>query len=140
MQKLLFVIAFIPLFAGDPAGFKMWKSQDLTSITKSGKLEDFSNHSGRPTFRDKSGESEVHQNWTDILIIESGEATMAIGGTQVSPKTTGPGELRAATATGATKMPVGPGDVLNIPAGVSHQFLLAPGKTVAYFAIKVPAK
>jgi mannose-6-phosphate isomerase-like protein (cupin superfamily) len=37
-------------------------------------------------------------------------------------------------------MPVGPGDVLNIPAGVSHQFLLAPGKTVAYFAIKVPAK
>jgi mannose-6-phosphate isomerase-like protein (cupin superfamily) len=140
MKKLLLLIPLIPLLAGDPAGFKIWKSNDLKSITASGKLEDFSNHSGRPTFRDKSGESEVHQNWTDILVIESGEATMAIGGTQVNPKTTGPGEFRAASATGAQKIPVGPGDVLNIPAGVSHQFLLAPGKTVAYLALKVPAK
>jgi len=118
----------------------MWKSQDLTSIKASAKLEDFGNHSGRPTFRDKSGVSEVHQNWTDILIIESGDATIAIGGTQVNPKTTGPGEMRSDTTTGARKVPVKPGDILNIPAGVSHQFLLEPGKTVAYFAIKVPAK
>ena len=140
MKKLLFLLPLVPLFAADPAGFFMWKSSDLTSIKASAKLEDFGNHSGRPTFRDKSGESEVHQAWTDILIIESGDATMAIGGTQVSPKTTGPGETRAASATGARKIPVKPGDILNIPAGVSHQFLLEPGKTVAYFAIKVPAK
>jgi len=59
-----------------------------------------------------------------------------LGGTQVNPKTTGPGELRAATATGAQKMSVGPGDVLNIPAGVSHQFLLAPGNYHLKFVIR----
>jgi mannose-6-phosphate isomerase-like protein (cupin superfamily) len=140
MKKLLLLLSLVPLFAADPPGFLMWKSQDLTSIKASAKLEDFGNHSGRPTFRDKSGVSEVHQNWTDILIIESGDATIAIGGTQVNPKTTGPGELRSDTTTGARKVPVKPGDILNIPAGVSHQFLLEPGKTVAYFAIKLPAK
>ena len=140
MKKLLLLLPLVPLFAADPPGFLMWKSQDLTSIKASAKLEDFGNHSGRPTFRDKSGVSEVHQNWTDILIIESGEASIAIGGTQVNPKTTGPGELRSDTTTGARKIPVKPGDILNVPAGVSHQFLLEPGKTVAYFAIKVPGK
>jgi mannose-6-phosphate isomerase-like protein (cupin superfamily) len=140
MKKLLLLLPLVPLFAADPAGFLMWKSGDLKSIKESAKLEDFGNHSGRPTFRDKSGQSEVHQGWTDILIIESGDATIAIGGTQVNPKTTGPGEMRADSATGARKIPVKPGDILNIPAGVSHQFLLEPGKTVAYFAIKVPAK
>jgi len=140
MKKLLLLLPLVPLFAADPPGFLMWKSQDLTSIKESAKLEDFGNHSGRPTFRDKSGQSEVHMGWTDILVIEAGEATIAIGGTQVNPKTTGPGEMRADTTTGARKIPVKPGDILNIPAGVSHQFLLAPGKTVAYFAIKVPAK
>ena len=140
MKKLLLLLPLVPLFAADPPGFLMWKSSDLTSIKASAKLEDFGNHSGRPTFRDKSGVSEVHQNWTDILIIESGEATIAIGGTQVNPKTTGPGELRSDTTTGARKIPVKPGDILNVPAGVSHQFLLEPGKTVAYFAIKVPGK
>ena len=140
MKKLLLLLPLVPLFAADPPGFLMWKSSDLTSIKASAKLEDFGNHSGRPTFRDKSGVSEVHKNWTDILIIESGEATIAIGGTQVNPKTTGPGELRSDTTTGARKIPVKPGDILNVPAGVSHQFLLEPGKTVAYFAIKVPGK
>ena len=140
MKKLLFLLPLVPLFAADPAGFFMWKSGDLKSIKASAKLEDFGNHSGRPTFRDKSGLSEVHQGWTDILIIESGNATIAIGGKQVNPKTTGPGETRSDTTTGARKVAVAPGDILNIPAGVSHQFLLAPGTTVAYFAIKGPAK
>jgi mannose-6-phosphate isomerase-like protein (cupin superfamily) len=140
MKKLLLLLPLVPLFAADPAGFMMWKSGDLKPIKASAKLEDFGNHSGRPTFRNKSGLSEVHQGWTDILIIESGNPTIAIGGTQVNPKTTGPGETRSETTTGAHKIPVAPGDILNIPAGVSHQFLLAPGTTVSYFAIKVPAK
>ena len=95
MKKLLLLLPLVPLFAADPAGFFVWKSGDLKSIKESAKLEDFGNHSGRPTFRDKSGLSEVHMGWTDILIIESGNATIAIGGTQVNPKTTGPGETRS---------------------------------------------
>jgi mannose-6-phosphate isomerase-like protein (cupin superfamily) len=58
----------------------------------------------------------------------------------VNPKTTAPGEIRAESATGAEKTALAPGDILNIPAGVPHQFLVPAGKQITYFAMKVPAK
>ena len=60
--------------------------------------------------------------------------------TPVNGKTTAPGEIRAETATGAEKKTLAPGDILNIPAGMPHQFLVPAGKQVTYFAMKVPAK
>ena len=140
MKKLLLLLVLIPLFAADPQGFKIWKAQELKAVAKSEMLGDFGNHNTRMTFRDKDGDAEVHQDWTDVIVVESGEATLAIGGTPVNPKTTAPGETRAASATGAQKIPIAPGDILHIPAGVAHQFLVAPGKKVTYFALKVPAK
>jgi mannose-6-phosphate isomerase-like protein (cupin superfamily) len=139
---LLFLVpvAAALVWAAEPQGFKMWKSQELKSFAKSEMLGEFGNHNARVTFRDNDGEVEVHDNWTDVLIIETGEAAVMIGGMPVNPKSTGPGEWRAATATGAEKKMVAPGDILNIPAGVPHQFLVASGKKITYFALKVPAK
>ncbi len=126
--------------AGDPPGVKIWKSQELKAAAKSEMLGDFGNHNARMTFRDNDGMVEVHENWTDVLVVESGEATLVIGGTPVNAKTTAPGELRAASVTGGEKPLLAPGDVLHIPAGVPHQFLVPPGKKITYFALKVPAK
>lgn len=145
MQKfatLLFLstAATAVLWAADPAGFKIWKAQELKSYAKSQMLGDFGNHNARMTFRDNDGEVEVHENWTDVMVVESGEATLMIGGMPVNPRSTGPGEWRAATATGAEKQLIGPGDILHIPAGVAHQFLVAQGKKITYFALKVSAK
>ncbi len=126
--------------AADPPGFKIWKSQELKSVAKSEMLADFGNHNARMTFRDNDGQVEVHENWTDVLVVESGEATLLIGGTPVNPKTTAPGELRAASVTGGEKKPLAPGDIVHIQAGLAHQFLVAPGKKITYFALKVPAK
>ena len=128
------------VWATDPQGFKIWKAQELKSYAKSEMLGDFGNHNTRMTYRDNDGEVEVHDNWTDVIVVESGEATLMIGGTPVNPKNTAPGEWRAMTATGAEKKAIAPGDILHIPAGVPHQFLVAQGKKVAYFALKVPAK
>jgi mannose-6-phosphate isomerase-like protein (cupin superfamily) len=145
MKKLFLLLLLIPVvalwvWAADPQGFKIWKSQELKAAAKSEMLADFGNHNARMTFRDNDGEVEIHENWTDVIVVESGEATLAIGGTPVNPKTTAPGELRAASAAGAEKKPIAPGDILHIPAGVPHQFLVAPGKKITYFALKVPAK
>ena len=137
---LLLPCAAAVLWASDPQGFKLWKAQDLKADAKSEMLGDFGNHNARMTFRDNDGEVEVHDNWTDVIVVESGEATLMIGGTPVNPKATAAGEWRATAATGAEKRLIAPGDIVHIPAGVAHQFLLAPGKRVAYFALKVPAK
>ena len=139
MKKLAVLLLLTPLFAADPPGTKIWKAQELKSIAKSELLADFGNHSARIAVRDKDGEVEVHQNWTDVLMVESGDATLLLGGTLASPQTTAPGEIRSASATGAEKRLITAGDILHIPAGVPHQFLVAPGKKIVYFALKVPA-
>lgn len=129
-----------PLLAADPPGFALWKAQDLKAFTKAQMLGDYGNHNTRMNHRDKNGEVEVHEKWIDVMVIESGEASLAIGGTQVNPKTTEPGEFRAANATGAqAPKPLAPGDIVHIAEGVPHQFLVASGKTIDYFALKVPA-
>jgi mannose-6-phosphate isomerase-like protein (cupin superfamily) len=140
MKPFLLLLLLTPLFAADPGGFKLWKSQDLKSFTKSEMLSDFGNHNTRMTVRDKDGDVEIHQDWTDVMVIQSGEGSIVIGGTPVNPKDTGEGEKRAESVKGGEKHAITPGDIFNIPAGVPHQFLVPQGKKLVYFALKVAAK
>jgi mannose-6-phosphate isomerase-like protein (cupin superfamily) len=126
------------LFAADPAGFALWKNTDLKAFDKSQDLADFRNHRTLMNHRVKNGEMEVHADWTDLFVVQSGEATILIGGTVVDAKTTGPGEIRGTTSTGGEKHKLVPGDIIHIPAGTPHQVLLDPGKTITYFAVKIP--
>jgi mannose-6-phosphate isomerase-like protein (cupin superfamily) len=140
MTKLLLLLLMIPLFATASATFTIWKAQELKSMAKSETLGDFDNYNVRLTVRDKDGEAEVHENSTDVIVIESGEATLAMGGTLINPRTTAPGETRATSSAGGEKVPLAPGDIVRIPPHVAHQFLVAPGKTVKYFNLKVSTK
>ena len=140
LPTILIAAAFLltPLFAADPAGFALWKNADLKAFDKSQDLADFTNHRTLINHRVKNGEMEVHADWTDMFVVQSGEATILIGGTVVDGKTTGPGEIRGTTSTGGEKHKLMPGDIIHIPAGVPHQILLVPGKTITYFAVKIP--
>ncbi len=91
------------------------------------------------THRDTSGGLERHDAWTDILVIESGSATILSGGTQEGATESSPGEWRGGTARGATKQAIRAGDVVTTPAGTPHQMLLAPGEHITYIAFKVAA-
>ena len=82
---------------------------------------------------------EVHADWNDLFVVQSGEATILIGGTVMNGKTTAPGEIRGTTSTGGEKHKVGAGDIVHIPANVPHQILIDAGKQVTYFAVKIPA-
>jgi mannose-6-phosphate isomerase-like protein (cupin superfamily) len=90
--------------------------------------------------RDTSGGLERHEAWTDVLIIQSGSATILSGGIQEGATESSPGEWRGGTARGATRQTVRAGDIVTTPAGTPHQMLLAPGERVAYVAIKVAAQ
>ncbi len=91
------------------------------------------------THRDTSGGLERHEAWTDILVIESGSATLLSGGVQEGATETSPGEWRGGTARGATRQAIRAGDVVTTPAGTPHQMLLAPGERITYIAFKVAA-
>lgn len=87
--------------------------------------------------RTADGEAEVHAEWTDVILVQQGTATLLTGGEVHGARQTGPGELRGGQIVGGTRRTVTAGDVVTIPAGVPHQMLIAPDHFFTFLVIKV---
>ena len=90
--------------------------------------------------RAANGVPEVHDRWTDVMIFQSGKAAVLLGGRVSGSQVTAPGEHRGGTIDGGHPQPVGPGDLLVIPAGTPHQIQIARGDSLRYITVKVPAE
>ena len=146
---ILLFAAAVALPAGDPAGFQIWKSSQLKGMAKSlsakvnaqkvatQQLATFGNHLTMMAHREGDGEAELHEKQADIFVVQSGDATLVVGGKVVSPKTTAPNEIRGPSISGGEKKMLGPGDIVHIPANVPHQVLVPNGKQFTYFVLKV---
>ena len=150
MRKLLPLLILIPIFAAGPSGVTVWKAGDFRAKEKelaakmsdkkvaSETLENYGNHLTMLAHREGDGEVEVHDKMADILVIQSGEATLIVGGTVVGGHTTAPGETRGTSITGGEKKMLGAGDAVHIPAKVPHQMMVS--KKITYFVVKVEEK
>jgi mannose-6-phosphate isomerase-like protein (cupin superfamily) len=98
---------------------------------------DFGNHVLSISHREENGRAEVHKTKADVMVIQSGTARLVSGGEVIEPVTTAPNELQGSGIKGGESRVVGPGDVIEIPAGIPHQFFLAPGTQITYFLVKV---
>jgi mannose-6-phosphate isomerase-like protein (cupin superfamily) len=88
--------------------------------------------------RDKTGEAEVHMALNDIFVVKSGHAKITVGGQITGNHETAPTEWRGGDITGGTDYPLGPGDVLFIPAGLPHKVLVPPKASITYVTVKTP--
>jgi uncharacterized RmlC-like cupin family protein len=131
---LLFGLALL-LAAADLPGFVYWPK----GVPPEGgpKVAKFDNHALMISHRDKTGLAEVHENQADVIVVQSGEATLVAGGELIDGKTTHPGELQGSGIKGGVKNSLSPGDVVHVPPGMPHQFFLDPGKEISYFVVKV---
>jgi mannose-6-phosphate isomerase-like protein (cupin superfamily) len=149
MSKL-FILAFPLLaFAADPAGFHLWTSADLKGVEKklTGKVDaqkisgeslaSAGNHTFSMSHREGPGIAELHVKVNDIFVVQSGEATLVVGGTIPDSKTTAPGEVRGPNVKDGASHKLKPGDIVHIPANTPHQLLIEPGKQFTYFVVKV---
>jgi len=100
-------------------------------------LGDFGNHTAWIAHREADGLAEIHQDWTDLVFVQSGAASLVLGGTIENAYTESPGELRGQRARGSTVRSIGTGDVVRIPAGMQHQFLVERGKQITFFTMKI---
>jgi uncharacterized RmlC-like cupin family protein len=57
----------------------------------------------------------------------------------VGARVVSPGEHRGGRIEGGATRELGPGDLLVVPAGVPHQYLLGVGDTLRYLTVKVRA-
>ena len=141
--------AFPLLAAAEIPGVVVWSASELKAYGKKlapkvnekklaiERLAAFGNHSTLVGHRAGDGESELHETQADFFVVQSGEATLVVGGEVVEGKTTAPGEIRGTAIKGGERKPLVPGDIVHIPAKVPHQVLVAAGKEFTYFVIKV---
>ena len=134
--------------AGGPEGFGLWKAADLKAMTAApstmmsafkslGQPTSVGNYSFSVSLREGSGAVECHLTQADIFVIESGEASITVGGSLVDGKNRSATEMTATAISGGTEVKVGAGDVVTIPAKMPHQMKLDPGKEITYFVVKV---
>jgi mannose-6-phosphate isomerase-like protein (cupin superfamily) len=143
----------VPVLAADPVGFAMWKPAELKqrdeALSKKvgadhssrETLADYGDHRFRLLYRDADGLPEQHENTVDVVIVQSGEGTLVVGGKMINLKASsvGAGEFTGTGIEGGERHALAPGDVVHIPAKIPHAFLVATGKHITYVLVKFPA-
>jgi mannose-6-phosphate isomerase-like protein (cupin superfamily) len=90
--------------------------------------------------RTASDQVEVHLTTADIMVVQSGTATLVTGGEVVDPVQKGPNELGGTAIKGGVSRVLQVGDVVEIPPGVPHQYFIEPGGQITYLLVKVTKK
>ena len=148
----LLLLSSAPLTAGDPQGFACWTAKTLKGFEQklapkidprkvaTEQLASYAGHSLVVVHREGSGEAEVHESLADIFVVQSGQATLLVGGTVIGGKSAGPGEIRGSGIKGGEKRQLAEGVMVYIPAGMPHQVTLEKGRQLTYVIVKVKAE
>jgi len=102
-------------------------------------LGSFGNHSALIAHREGDGSGEVHLKQADVFIVQTGEATLRVGGELVDGKQLRPNEMGGPSVRGGRESVIRAGDVIQIPAGIPHQMLVKSGQQITYMVIKIDA-
>ncbi len=156
MKVLLFCLfaLALPLVTAQetiPEGFEHWTADSLKRIDQTLKAEagnnahhiamqrlgDFPNDMFMLSRREADGVPEWHENQADVFFVQSGSATLLVGGTLVGAEATEPHEKRNGTIQGGIRRRLSAGDVVRIAPKVPHQILLDGAHNFTYFVIKV---
>jgi mannose-6-phosphate isomerase-like protein (cupin superfamily) len=135
-RLILFVgLATMPAAAVEPTGYVVWP-KGLPPQGSPPKIQ-FEHHSWALAHREKSGVVESHLTRTIVMIIQSGEATLVVGNDIVDAQNMSPTEIRGTSIRNGNERKVSAGDIINMPAGLPHQFLLEPGMQITYIDVVI---
>jgi mannose-6-phosphate isomerase-like protein (cupin superfamily) len=148
--SILFPLSPVRPQATSVEGFKYWSNKTLNGIGETlsqqaasdphhfavQQLGDFPNEAVLLVHREADGAPEWHETQVDVVMVQSGSATLLVGGTLVKGETVAPHEKRNGTIQGGVRQKVAPGDLIRIPPRTPHQFLLDGAKEFTYIVIK----
>lgn len=141
----------VPAQDAAPAGFEHWTAKSLTphlaDMVKEApadphrfavrQLADYPNEGFLLVHREGNGQVEWHETQVDVFFVQSGTATLLLGGRLVNGETVGPHEKRNGSIIGGVRQKISAGDIVRIPARVPHQVLLDGAAEFNYFLIKI---
>lgn len=99
-------------------------------------LARYPNHFLMLTVRNATGQSELHENNADVIIVLEGEGQLITGGTMLGAKQTEPGEQRGSGIAGGSVTSLKKGDIVHVPAKIPHQVVIAPKAHIQYLVVK----
>jgi hypothetical protein len=153
LRRWLFLLLLTPSFASEKSSFALWTrsaiDQREAALIKNvaadnssrETLADYGDHRFRLLYRDADGLPEEHDKIVDVVMVHSGEGALMLGGTMNGKKGSATtGEYLGTALTGGQVHPLAAGDIVHIPAGIPHSFLVPVGKHVTYVLLKFPAK
>ena len=97
----------------------------------------FPRHGAMLSVRLRSGQAEIHDRHADLFVVLSGQARIVTGGQLAKPKTVAEGETRGEAIEGGQTQELRQGDIVHVPAGAPHQFLVSHERPVACLVIKI---
>lgn len=100
-------------------------------------LARYGNHFMMVAHREGNGQAELHETDADLFVVQSGSATLVVGGKILNSKTSAPNEIRGTGIEGGAKHTLSAGDIVHIPARTPHQLQIETGKEFTYFTLKV---
>jgi mannose-6-phosphate isomerase-like protein (cupin superfamily) len=149
----LLLIPFLTVVGQEPApaGVEHWSAPSLKQLAQTlsqetakdpnhlavKQLSDFPNELFLLAHREADGQPEWHETQADVFVVQSGSATLLVGGTMANGETVAPHEKRNGSIQGGVRRKLSAGDVVRIPARVPHQLLLDGSHEFTYFVIKV---
>jgi mannose-6-phosphate isomerase-like protein (cupin superfamily) len=155
-RSWLLSLLLIPLLSivgeeSTPAGFEYWSAASLKQIGQTlsqeaakdshhlavRQLSDFPKELFLLGRREADGQVEWHETQADVFVVQSGSATLLVGGTMINGETVAPHEKRNGSIQGGVRQKLSAGDIVHIPARVPHQLLLEGAHEFTYFVIKV---
>jgi uncharacterized RmlC-like cupin family protein len=152
MKKTM--LMFFPVFlavAAVPAGYEHWTAEQfgahekaLHKATKDGlaseTLGSWGNHLLLKTRREaSSGRAELHEKQADLIIVQSGHATIIVGGKILNGQTSAPNEIRGTSIEGGERQTLKAGDVVHVPARTPHQ-VVDTSQAFDYIVLKVDSQ
>jgi mannose-6-phosphate isomerase-like protein (cupin superfamily) len=82
---------------------------------------------------------ELHADWDDVIVFQSGMGTLRFGGRLIGARSLGDTERRGGKLDNEFVTKIEPGDVLRIPAGVPHQLEPLGDAPLVYLVMKLKA-
>jgi mannose-6-phosphate isomerase-like protein (cupin superfamily) len=148
---LLVLTLSLPAQDAPPSGFEQWTSKSLAPVIADlvteapndahrfavRQLADYPNDGFLLVHRTADGAVEWHETQADVFFVQSGTATLVLGGKYINGETVGPHEKRNGSIAGGVRRKMSAGDVVRIPPRVPHQVLLEGAAAFDYFVVKV---
>jgi mannose-6-phosphate isomerase-like protein (cupin superfamily) len=89
------------------------------------------------SFRGRTSDTEMHDDYTCFFHVLAGAATLVTGGALAYSRSTSARDARDVSIEVGARQELRQGDVVHVPAGIQFQFLIAGDKSIICLIVKI---